>query len=609
MLFYHFIIQRSTCLMKKVTRERICLIPLAVWFVIIPLIVKVKFYANPLADYSWYSSDATLADFFLYYKSVVVTITGVLMLAFLVWQIAKVKRKDTLFHADTRIFLPIGIYLLFAIASSLFSDYGYFCIHGMPEQFETIWNLIAYVIALVYCYYVIVYHDSDKPILGIIIIGVACVTAICVLQYLKLDIYRMIYSGEGYTFTFELGQVYGPFYNTNYVGYYTLLFVPLFVMFFIVCKNWIMRIISAILTIGLVIAMVGARSLTAEIVLPAVVLFAIFFVLLKNVKAHKIIWLPLAGMLVCGIVGCVLLMPRVDAYIQASDTGKTDLENIFTNDTSVEFDYKGNKLFIQMYEGDGVLAFNLYDQDQNIVPCEYTDSADGSYYYYTVTDERFSGFILTPAIITEDPLAYGFMVQIDDKTWSFTNQCSDDGTYYYYTDLGKVTKLTEDTVSDSFAPLADKSSLASGRGYIWNKTIALLKNYIFLGSGADTYAVVYPNDDVVSKYNNGYDNLILTKPHNLYLQIAVQTGVLSLICFLVFYLWYFISSLRLYFKQRLTTPLAAVGFAILLGTMGYMISGLANDSTITIAPLYWGLMGIGIGINHRIRVATKLTKE
>lgn len=591
--------------MKKVTEKQICLIPLALWFVIIPLIVKVKFYANPLADYPWYSSEASLADFFLYYKSMFVTITGVLMLVFLVWQIGKMKRKDTLVNTDTRIFIPIAIYLLLAIASSLFSDYGYFCTHGMPDQFETIWNLIAYIMALVYCYYVIVYHDSDKPILGMVIIGAALVAAICVLQYFKLDIYRLIYSGEGYSFTFAEGTIYGPFYNTNYVGYYTLLFVPVFVMLFIVCKNLVLRVISAILTVGLMITMIGAQSLTAEIAFVAVALFAVLFVLLKNAKEHKIMWLPVTVIVVCGIAGCVLLMPRVNAYMQASNTEKTDLENIFTNDDNVEIDYKGNKLFVQMLQNGDSLAFNLYDQDQNIVTCEYTDSEDGSYYYYDITDERFGGITLTPAIISEDPLVYGFMANITDKNWCFTNQMTDDGTYYYYTDLGKITKLTEDTASADFAPLVDKSSLANGRGYIWNKTIELLKHYIVLGSGADTYALVYPNGDFVDKYNNGYDNMILTKPHNLYLQIAVQTGILSLICFLVFYLWYFISSLRLYFRQKLTTPLAAVGFAILLGTMGYMISGLANDSTITITPLYWGLMGIGIGINHRIHVAAK----
>ena len=182
----------------------------------------------------------------------------------------------------------------------------------------------------------------------------------------------------------------------------------------------------------------------------------------------------------------------------------------------------------------------------------------------------------------------------------FSNQITEDGTYYYRADTGTFTKLTEEHASADFEPLVSMSALASGRGFIWNKTIAILKDYILFGSGADTFALVFPNEDFVDRYNNGYDNLIITKPHNMYLQIAVQNGVLALICFLVFYVWYAISSIRIYFKESLTKPLAAIGFAILLSTIGYMIAGIANDSTIKIAPLFWALLGMGTGINHKL---------
>lgn len=589
--------------MKEYMKKNVMCIPLILWLVIIPIVVKVKFFPNPLTDYSWYSSEASLADFFLYYKSMLITITGVLMIAMLCWQISKMRRKDTLINADTRIFIPIMIYLVLVILSSLFSKYGYFCVHGMPDQFETVWNLIAYVVALFYCYYLIVYQDSDAPILGLICIGATLVGIICVLQYFKLDIYRLIYAGDGYTFTFAEGVVYGPFYNINYVGYYTLLFVPLFVLLLLLYPNVKVKIASAILAVLLIISMIGAGSITAEFAIAAVAVFAILFVLLKNVKVKKILWLPVVAILIGGACVCILAAPRIGAYIQASNTEKTDLENIYTNDDNVEIDYKGQQLYIQMWQGeDDVITFTLRDQNQAEIGIEYAYSEEG-YYYYNILDERFADITITPAVISEDPEVYGFMVLIDDKSWCFTNQMTDDGTYYYYTDLGKITKLTEDNVSEDFGPLVSVSSLANGRGYIWNKTIAILKNYIFLGAGADTYALVYPNDDFVDKYNNGYNNLILTKPHNMYLQIAVQTGVLSLICFLVFYLWYFISSVRIYFKQRLDNLLTITGFAIMLGTMGYMISGLANDSTVTISPLYWALMGMGIGINHRIKNA------
>lgn len=587
--------------MKKSFEKYIFILPVALWFVVIPLIVKVKFYENPLSGYPWYSSESMLADFFLYYKSLFVTVTGALMLALLCWQISKMRRKDTLFGSDTRIFLPVIVYLALAVLSSLFSDYGYFCTHGMPDQFETIWNLTAYVVAVFYCYYIVVYQNLDKPILLVVFLGAALVSLICVLQFFKIDIYRLIYAGEGYTFTFQPGQVYGPFYNINYVGFYTLLFFPLFLMLCIFCKDLRVRVAAGILAVALFIAMIGAQSSSAWIAMAGIFVFAVFFFLLKHVKEKKLLWIPTA-LFAAGLLGvCIIAFPKVSAYVQASDTEKTDLENIFTNEDNVEIDYKGQKLYIQMLQSDGLISFVLTDQDQNEVSFEYAFS--GESYYYVITDERFSGITLTPAIISEEPLTYGFFAQIDGKNWCFTNQLTGDGSYCYFNDLGKATKLTADTVSPDFAPLVHMSFLASGRGYIWNKTIAILKDYIFLGSGADTYALVYPNGDFVDKYNNGYDNLILTKPHSLYLQIAVQTGVLSLICFLVFYLWYFISGLRLYFRQRFDSLLTVTGFSIMIGTMGYMISGLANDSTITVAPLYWAMLGIGIGINHRIRSA------
>lgn len=590
--------------MKKLKENHIGLIPIAIWVVLIPLIVKQKNYANPLVDYAWYSSEATLADFFLYYKSLFVTVTGILMALVLVWQIGKMRRKNTLLNTDSRMFIPIIVYIFLAIVSSLFSDYGYFCVHGMPDQFETIWNLIAYVIAMIYCYYVVVYQDSDKSIVRTLLVGAALVGLICVLQFFKIDIYRMIYAGEGYTFTFAEGTVYGPFYNINYVGFYVVLFVPLLVMLAVCSKDWKQRAVTVILTLALLLALYGAESIAAEGALAAVVVFAVFFVLIKNLKAHKVLWIPFAALIGCAAVACVLLAPYIKSYIQSTNTEGKDLECIYTNDENVEIHYKGQELYIQMTQTDSQLSFVLLDQNQEYVACDYLNSEDG-YYYYTITDERFAGLRLTPAIVTDDPVTYGFMLTIGEKDWTFTDQMTEDGTYYYYTGPGKLTKLTSDNVSSDTEAFVAISSLANGRGYIWNKTLTLLKDYVVLGSGADTYAMVYPNDDYVDKYNNGYDNMILTKPHCLYLQIAVQSGVLSLLCFVIFYAWYLVSSLRLYFRQRLNTPLAAMGFAVLLGTLGYMISGLANDSTITVAPLYWAMMGLGIGINHRIRQAVK----
>ena len=77
------------------------------------------------------------------------------------------------------------------------------------------------------------------------------------------------------------------------------------------------------------------------------------------------------------------------------------------------------------------------------------------------------------------------------------------------------------------------------------KTWNLLKAHPLLGTGPDTFLIAFPNDDLVGLYNSGHSGEMISKPHCLYLQIAAQTGIPSLIAFLTFVLWYVVSSIRL----------------------------------------------------------------
>jgi O-antigen ligase len=126
-----------------------------------------------------------------------------------------------------------------------------------------------------------------------------------------------------------------------------------------------------------------------------------------------------------------------------------------------------------------------------------------------------------------------------------------------------------------------------------------------LGSGADTFIFEFPQQDYVNLYNYGYVDQLVTKPHSLYLQIGVQTGVLSLLALIVFYFMYFISSFKLYIKGQFMTYYSKVGLSIFIGTFSYLICEIANDSSITVAPVFWVLIGLGIAINHKVNLSLK----
>ena len=81
-----------------------------------------------------------------------------------------------------------------------------------------------------------------------------------------------------------------------------------------------------------------------------------------------------------------------------------------------------------------------------------------------------------------------------------------------------------------------KEYLGSGRIYIWSRTLPILKKYIVAGSGPDTFAEVFPQNDYVGKaiYANNPARVI-EKPHNDYLMQWVQNGFLALVAMIAFY--------------------------------------------------------------------------
>ena len=119
-------------------------------------------------------------------------------------------------------------------------------------------------------------------------------------------------------------------------------------------------------------------------------------------------------------------------------------------------------------------------------------------------------------------------------------------------------------------------------------------------SKTPAFVLAYPQNDYLHMKENGFDGMVLTKPHSLYLQVGVQTGVLSLLCLLVFYGWYAIWCLRLYWFRNMNTFTEGLGVAVFIASIGYMISGISNDSMVVTAPVFWTLIGLGIAANTMV---------
>ena len=97
------------------------------------------------------------------------------------------------------------------------------------------------------------------------------------------------------------------------------------------------------------------------------------------------------------------------------------------------------------------------------------------------------------------------------------------------------------------------------------------------------------------------NGVIIDKAHNEYLQIAVTTGILSLIAYLVF-IWFVCTSLLKKYiknvkkKRRLDNDNIMI-IAVAASLVSYLVQAFGNISIIGVAPLFWGMLAIGANIS------------
>lgn len=579
-------------------QSKIHLLPLIFVILILPFIMRFHYYNPGLSQYPWFGNLTKATDVFLYYKQIFFIFAASIMLLALLYRFYKNHWKFQV----TPILIPMLLYCILAFLSTIFSKYSSFGFSGIYEQFESVFVLIGYVMVLLYAFEVVNTEDDLKTINKYLLISILLFSILGLSQATGHDFFRTVFGKKLYVpsaswgmldqleFKFPNKTAYLTLYNPNYAGVYSAFVIPIIIGLFIMEKEIKLRIAYGIAVVGMIITLIASGSV-AGIICLTISFFIAIIIFRKKIFYYK-----------KAAIAAVLLLSVIvlSVFILKLDTIKSILDNKFaiakvTHDLSaietgdnLEITYNGNKLFANYSYENSETDIVLTDADNKTIKVSPQNSSGE----FIIKDERFSGIAIIPTMYN-NILCLDF--KINNKDWVFSNQTGDN-TFYYLNPAGQFDKLK---TADS-ALFTGYENVASGRGYIWSRTIPLLKKYIILGSGADSFVLAFPQQDYLNLYYTGFEGELLSKPHSLYLQMGVQTGVLSLIAFLVFYIMYFISSLRLYFKCNFDSYWEKVGASYFIGTISYMIAGIANDSTITIAPVFWTIIGIGIAINYKL---------
>lgn len=609
---------------KDSSSSLLAIVPILMIILFVPIAVRALNVETYLADYIWYSKATTTIDIFLKIKSILFLLFCSLMILFIGYQLFVTYQKDkrnksyqphksnqfnyTLAGAnklfiDEKCFMPLGLYMILIVISTIASKHSQIALRGMVEQFETMWVLLGYGLIVFYTYLFLSTIKQLQVIVNTVIIMITIVVSIGFTQFIGHDFFqtsfgKSLISKNELSFRFEEGHVYTTLYNPNYVGLFAALVVPFLLIVIYSVKGYTKKILSGLLTIGLLCCAYGSKSSSGIIgIIASLLAIALLLVIL-----HRSYIIKHAKKIILGIVMCILVFGVVDisldnpvgqyvadTYRMITDSSakpESNLSSIITRDDEVELVYKEEPLKIQFSTENEQYVFSFRDSTGKEL--EQQLSEDNR--IITLIDERFQDFQFS---ITQYDTIICFSVNVEGSVWYFTNQT--DGTYYYCNNYGKLLKIDQIQEFKAFW------NIGSGRGYIWDKTVPILKAHPILGTGPDTYALYFPNTDYLNLYHTGFSNEIITKPHSLYLQIAAQTGIPSLIAFLVFYAVYAVSSIRLYMRHNFKKYEVRIGLAILSGTFGYLVTSIANDSTITVAPLFWTLIGVGLAINRIIK--------
>lgn len=600
------------------------MLPLMLVCGVLPLLLRMYVYDNRLTEHAWVVENGESTDLFLHCKMVFFEgMLVILVLLFVIYAYNNYRRMEF-----PKIFCCLIGYMALALGSTLFSEYRSFGMTGIHEQFENMWCLLGYAFVIIYMYYMISERRQIDLLVYTLLASSLVIGMIGASQFLGTDV---IVSGLAqklyipHTFqdvqmelSFGVGTVYLTLYNPDYVGLYTCLLCPVLAVVFWCHKKIIVRILALLSLALLTVSTIGATVSSGYIGL-GVTAVVFIVMMLRQMTGSKKRFLAGMACILCAalfVTGVVYLKGYLGERHQTTETSagtenaaddeaalnaaeglatggpvqSYKLEKITETDDYVEFCYDGIIFRENMKIEDGVVYLEFTDEQGNPIAYDYDEAS----MMYTLTEKGLEGITSISSSLLDKYV--GFITVIDDKSWAFA-MAQKDGVISYYT-FNPMGRLDKNINSES-AVFTDHYGLFNGRGYIWAKTIPLLKENILFGSGADSFVLKFPQSDYLSAYKGGYENLIISKPHCAYLQIAVQTGMLSLILLGVFYLWYVVRCLKLYFWKKEITFEQALGAAVFAGSAGFLVIWLANDSTICVTPVFAVMLGLGIVLNRR----------
>lgn len=624
--------KRSNVQKGSIQKDIIALLPILIALCLIPLVILTKDYQTNFSQYNWFTeAELDQIDSFESAKGNCVVVMGVI--AAMVIAVSEYmqtrKKRRILQNCDLKVCILCAVYFVMVIISSVTSKYPDLVYDGGGYgQWQTMWVLLGYTALFLYAYVFITSERRISLLFRFLMVSTGMITMIGVLQGVGNNplkwswVQKIITSQSKIT---ELGfkegfaEVIMTFNNPNYVGPYIALLLPVVIAFVTTraaekkAAAWIWRVAGSLIAIGMAVSLAGAGSSAGMIavasgaVYAAVLIFSGFFAKEKEEKEEgetagkPVRKYAIGGGAVVVVVLLIVVVSRTTLFQTTLNKvlqGGEDTRNvasIVSHAEELEVELRNGSEFVlvpKLGENNSV-SFQAFDEKNQPIAIEWSQERDG----YILNDEHYSMITLKNVNFSVGENVYpGFRFNDtpNDISWIFMNVKNE---WKYYTPFGKFTKLRK----IRHFGFENYQNIANRRGFIWSRTIPLMKDYWFKGIGPNAFIIAFPNDDFVGSKRVGGNTTLVDKPHNTFLQVYVQTGGISALAYLGLWLLYMISSVRYFWRRKCHTNLEKLGLGLSTGMFAFAVASLTNDGIVGTQVIYWVLLGTGYAINRILK--------
>lgn len=546
---------------------------------IIPFIVGATLYDMPqmVAD----GSATQMFDYFNYIKASIIKVLALFIVLdfgasfFTETNNSKIDFKKINLKTIDKKYIFAILMVASVIIAFFVSDYKKIASLGAYERFEGMWIHFSYIIIFIYALKVFKKLGAFDVVTYATLLSTFIVGGIGTLQFLNVDVFNSEFmkalTYKNYDIQITMPGSFTTMYNTNTSGAYALLMMFLLAVIFVITKKTYVKAIAVLDFVLVTITFLNSYSEASYIAFLAGlgVLLIVYLVVLLGEKNYKKF----------GIITIFAVVVFIGTSIVALSNVKVQgLVERFIGPVATFTDWKQDENNFYFYnKDDDYLEFELLDNEYNIY--------EGDNLIFTESYDTSDIDVLT-TLSTEN---FGDEVQVGITTSSLDNENYINFNNYFYIRYGETPAIVDmNTLSEAVhydsIGFEGYGNLFTNRGYIWSYSIPLVFQHPF-GIGSDVFFKVFPNDNFVAEAFYNQPDVTVDKPHDLYLDMAINNGIMYLIGFIGIVVLSFKDKFKLILSYENVNKKAIAIY--IAGASTFLVNVLATDSLVILTLLFW----------------------